>query len=250
MSGTGGNGGEDTMVTVELSWADGHTERVEAVPVGDYFAVHDRWPGDGPQDPPAWQVVHAATGLVVPARFWTRVAAEAFAGTLEKAADWDTADAATARSAIKAAGVDLVGVLEKARVADRAAYFDAPQPQWPATGAEVTADGLARYYTWQTAQCHARQEKAAGAHPTGGVDVAAKDRAYLDAALLYLNTWTTALTLRALADAAPDQAEATARALWNALEDGGTPGELLWEWLVGYRYDPDKVAMDAKDGAV
>lgn len=56
-----------------------------------------------------------------------------------------------------------------------------------------------------------------------------------------INEYAIVHLLRALVEHAPQQADAVAKDLWNAWEDGGATGEWLWEWLTEYGIDPEAI---------
>lgn len=236
-----------TATTVELKWHNNdHVKHVPATRAGQHFAVHNQGLLDGAHPAPAWQIIHQATSLVIPGRFYTAEAATQAAVAVEAVADWTGGDIDQVRRVASAVAGPVAAALAGVREADRAAYFTAAAPDWPASEDAVTADGLARYYTVQAAKWGAKTQALAGGFFGSDKPHAERDQAYLHVSVGYLNAWTTALTLRSLIGHAPEEAERVARVLWCALEDGGSPGEYTYGWLVGYRLDPDKMVEDVK----
>jgi hypothetical protein len=238
------------MVAVELKWSDGHAKTVEAVPVGEWFAVHAEWRDDAPRaaGERAWQAVHVGTGTCFPGRFWTQAGATAWAEGVAGLADWSSTDLEEIRRVASGVAEPAVAAGESAREIDRAAYFTSPRPAWPTDAADATADRMARYYA-----VHAMfaSQRALAAHgliamdrgmPTA-VDSARASSAFVDA-------WAVARLLRALQEHAPAAADAVAADMWEALESGDTLHENAWEWLAEYRIDPDAVARDFREAEV
>lgn len=103
-----------------------------------------------------------------------------------------------------------------------------PAP-YPTSSGEVTAENLARHLTVQAQRTNGQIMTASGI-----------DR---DAMARFVYEFGCAHLLReALAHLGPVDADEIARALWEAWDDGGTPGELLWEWLTEYGINPEQVA--------
>jgi hypothetical protein len=92
---------------------------------------------------------------------------------------------------------------------------------WPATEKDVTARGLYRQALVQAAVTNARIQEAAGRtvrHALIGQFVGEWEAAAL---------WHAMVTAQ-FAAPWPDEVAAY---VWNALEDGGACGELLWQWM-------------------
>lgn len=64
-----------------------------------------------------------------------------------------------------------------------------------------------------------------------------------------VNQYGIVFLLRELAEADPERADAAAKRLWNAWEDGASVAEGLWEWVHGYGIDPVQVSEQAAQQA-
>jgi hypothetical protein len=103
-----------------------------------------------------------------------------------------------------------------------------PAP-YPTSAADVTAEGLARHLAVQAQRTNAQIMTASGLNR--------------DAMARFVYEWGVTFLLReALAHLGPVAADDIARDLWEAWQDGGSPGEFLWEWLTEYGIDPEQVS--------
>lgn len=237
------------MTTIELALTHGETETIEAEPVGDWFAVHERVStGDGAgqdatdDDEPCWQATHVATGLALPRRFRTREGATAYATAIAALADWSGADRAALTQRAKDAGRAIEEAAEKAEATDLTAWCDRDLPDWP-HDKPPSADTLARFHTVQAAMLAHRVTDLVDAGALDKGAGTAELHAYFDTTVAFLNAWSTAYLLRALQQHTSETVAADLAAdMWNAVESGEAPTMFAWDWLVEYRIDPAKVA--------
>lgn len=102
-----------------------------------------------------------------------------------------------------------------------------PAP-YPTSAETVTAEGLARHMAVQAQRSNMKIMAAADMNR--------------DAMARFVYEWSTTFLLReALAHLGPVTADEIARELWEALEDGSSLGEFLWEWLTEYGINPEQV---------
>lgn len=100
---------------------------------------------------------------------------------------------------------------------------------YPTRVEDVTADKLARHIA-VAAQRRFRTT----------MDAAELDRTEMT---LFVQEWGVVYLLREIEErAGAPVADALARDLWEAWDDGSGLGEFLWEWLTEYGIDPEAVS--------
>lgn len=103
-----------------------------------------------------------------------------------------------------------------------------PLAPYPSSVEDVTADKFARHLAVAAQHSFRTTINAAGLDRT--------------AMALFVQEWSVVYLLRELQERAGVMiADAVARDLWEAWEDGSGLGEWLWEWLTEYGIDPEAV---------
>lgn len=100
----------------------------------------------------------------------------------------------------------------------------------------VTAEGLVRHFL-----VSAQAENARGWALPSGEPGSPEAETWQVSVRRYVDRWAIAALLVRLIEHAPDRADAVAADLVDAMDDGGSMGEWLWEWLNGRGIDPDEI---------
>lgn len=107
--------------------------------------------------------------------------------------------------------------------------IDSTIAPYPTRAEDVTADKLAQHIA-VAAQRRFRTT----------MDAADLDRTVMT---LFVQEWGVVFLLREIQERAGTHvADALARDLWEAWDDGSHLGECIWEWLTEYGIDPEAVA--------
>lgn len=111
-----------------------------------------------------------------------------------------------------------------------------PAP-YPTAIEDVTADAMARHMAVQAQRSY--------------VQFVGSSALSRDAMARFVYEWGVTFLLREFQERAGiTAADAVARDLWDAWNDGDSPGEFLYEWLTEYGIDPESIiAPVLKEGA-
>ena len=104
-----------------------------------------------------------------------------------------------------------------------------PAP-YPTSADKATAEGMARHMAVQAQRSYVQFVGEAGMNR--------------DAMARFVYEWGVTFLLReALAHLGPVTADEIARNLWDAWNDGASPGEFLYEWLTEYGINPESIIV-------
>ncbi len=185
-----------------------------------------------------WTITHVASGLIVPVnnRGLPIYAARRIATELGAiGVDW-TADIASIGEQMKGKGAEFARACKRGRYPEPPAADadvtreDGPAP-YPHSEAQATADAVARVITEYTLDRCAAMWDAMKRRSKDDPDGTAID-ALNTAALLH--GYGLVAVLRKFHDVDPDAADAAARGLWSAWEDGGTVHEMTADYANEY----------------
>lgn len=119
---------------------------------------------------------------------------------------------------------------------------------WPRNEATATPTRMARFYAAHTQHLQRRafDERFPNLPPYLEQDPHQRrmSAAMSDLMTGVVDSFATALMIRAFYAAAPAAAAAACRDLWTALDAGDSVGEEVWEWLKADKVDPDAIVAD------